>query len=301
MRLTRQLKWTAALALMTLCAATVGGCQAEAQLGGKVETPPPPPPPPPPDQDGDGILDADDKCPAEKEDGKPPDPNDGCPNPDEDADGIPVPQDKCPTEPETVNQFEDEDGCPDTKPLVQVVGSEVKINQKILFDKGKSTITPESMTVVEAVAKVLKEHPEIELVEVGGHASKEGNEYYNKTLSANRVKQVRKELVKLGVEKERLVSVGYGYYCPLDAAETEAANEKNRRVEFKILFRKGEATGVKRGCEEAEKKNIKPKTPDKSPWTAPAPAADAAAAKPAAAAPAAGGAKPKDVPKPAAK
>ena len=293
MRLTRQLKWTAALALMTLCAATVGGCQAEAQIGGKVETPPPPPPPPPPDQDGDGILDADDKCPADKEDGKPPDPNDGCPNPDEDADGIPVPQDKCPTEPETVNGFEDEDGCPDTKPLVQVVGTEVKINQKILFDKGKSTITADSMQVVEAVAQVLKEHSEIELVEVGGHASKEGNEYYNKTLSANRVKQVRKELVKLGVEKERLVSVGYGYYCPLDQGETEEANEKNRRVEFKILFRKGEATGVKRGCEEAEKKNIKPKTPDKSPWTAPA--AEAAAAKPAAA-----GA-PKDVPKAAAK
>jgi len=295
MRLTRQLKWTAALALMTLCAATVGGCQAEAQIGGKVETPPPPPPPPPPDQDGDGILDADDKCPADKEDGKPPDPNDGCPNPDEDADGIPVPQDKCPTEPETVNGFEDEDGCPDTKPLVQVVGSEVKINQKILFEKGKSAITADSMKVVEAVAKVLKEHSEIELVEVGGHASKEGNEYYNKTLSANRVKQVKKELIKLGVEKERLVSVGYGFYCPLDPGESEEANEKNRRVEFKILFRKGEATGVTRGCEEAEKKNIKPKTPDKSPWTAPA--AEAAAAKPAAAA----GAKPKDVPKPAAK
>src|SRR6185503_17558554 len=91
------------------------------------------PPPPPPDGDGDGILDADDKCPSEKEDGKPPNANDGCPVKDTDGDGITDDVDKCPDQPETKNDFEDEDGCPDQKPLVQIVGTEVKINQKIQF------------------------------------------------------------------------------------------------------------------------------------------------------------------------
>ena len=293
MRLTRQLKWTAALLLCGFGAAAVVGCHAEAQLGGQVETPPPPPPPPPPDQDGDGILDADDKCPAEAEDGKPPDPNDGCPNLDEDGDGIPVPQDKCPAEPETVNQFEDEDGCPDKKPLVQVVGTKVQINQKIMFEKGKAAVTADSMKVVEAVAEVLKKHQEIELVEVGGHASKEGGEFFNRELSDRRVRQVRKELVKLGVEEARLVSKGYGFYCLIDTGDTEAAHEKNRRVEFKVLFREGKRTKETRGCEASEKKGIKPKTPEKSPWSS-------AGAKPAAAKkPAASAAKPavKDAPK----
>jgi len=289
MRLTRQLKWTAALLICGLAATGAVGCHAEAQIGAKAATPPPPPPPPPPDQDGDGILDADDKCPTEKEDGKPPEPNDGCPNLDEDADGIPVPQDQCPTEPETVNQFEDEDGCPDKKPLVQVVGSKVQINQKIMFEKASDKINPDSMEVVQAVADVLKKHTEIQLVEIAGHASKEGNEFYNRTLSDKRVKRVRSELVKLGVDGARLVAVGFGYYCPVDPGETEAANEKNRRVEFTILFRDGKPTNEKRGCEAAEKKGIKPKTPAKSPWTAPA-AAPAAAGTAAPKPPAAGAA-----------
>ena len=88
MRLTRQLKWTAALVLLGLGAAAVVGCQPEVQIGGNIETPPPPPPPP--DQDGDEILDQDDTCPTEKEDQKPPFPYDGCPNLDEEGDGIPV-------------------------------------------------------------------------------------------------------------------------------------------------------------------------------------------------------------------
>ena len=286
MRLTRQLKWTAALVLLGLGAAAVVGCQAEAQIGGNIETPPPPPPPPPPDQDGDGILDPDDKCPTEKEDQKPPDPNDGCPNLDEDGDGIPVPQDKCPGEPETVNDFEDDDGCPDEKPLAQVTEKEVKINQKIMFGKGDATITPDSMKVVEAVGAVLKDHKDIELIEIGGHASKEGNEYYNRNLTQRRTKSVQDKLIELGVEKQRLTPVGYGYYCLLDPGDTEAANEKNRRVEFRILFRKGKALDTKRGCQAAEEKGIKPTTPAKSPWNVSK--EGAAKGAPATAAPAAG-------------
>jgi OOP family OmpA-OmpF porin len=274
MRLTRYMSLAAALALCGLGAASVIGCHAEAQLGGEVNTPPPPPPPPPPDQDGDGILDADDKCPTEAEDQKPPDPNDGCPNLDEDGDGIPIPQDKCPGEAETVNEFEDDDGCPDKKPLVQVVGTEVKINQKIRFKKNSDQIEPEAMEVVEAVAKVLKEHSEIQLVEVGGHASKEGNEFYNRTLSDRRVRSVRKELIKLGVEKERLVAVGYGYYCPRAEGDDEATHERNRRVEFKILYRDGKLTDAKRGCDAAAAKGVKSETPKETPWTASGAAAD---------------------------
>ncbi len=51
------------------------------------------PPPPPPDTDGDGILDADDKCPTVKGLAK----YEGCPIPDTDKDGINDEEDKCPT------------------------------------------------------------------------------------------------------------------------------------------------------------------------------------------------------------
>jgi outer membrane protein OmpA-like peptidoglycan-associated protein len=280
---------------MALGCGTVMGCTAQGSMSGAFETGTPPPPPPPPDDDGDGILNADDKCPTEKEDGKPPDDKDGCPNLDEDGDGIPVPADKCPTEPETKNDFEDDDGCPDKKPLVQLIGQEVRINQKIQFKKGSAGIEDESKPVLDAVAEVLKKNSDIQLIEVGGHASQEGDANFNKTLTQKRVDSVSKELVSRGVEKERLFSQGYGFYCPLDPGETPEALEKNRRVEFKILFRKGKATEMVRGCEAATKKNIKPKALPAKPWQAKVAKEEA---KPAAKA--AGGAE-KTMSKPAAK
>ena len=267
-------------AVLFALAGAAYGCSGEVQIGSKVESPPPPPPAPA-DGDGDGIPDADDKCPTEAEDGKQPDPNDGCPNKDEDGDGIEIPADKCPTEPETKNGFEDEDGCPDKKPLVQVVGTRVQINQKILFEKGKSTITDDSMKVVEAVADVLKKNAGIQLVEVGGHASKEGPAALNRTLTQKRVDSVSRELAKMGVAKERLMSQGYGFYCLLAQGDAEADHEKNRRVEFRILRQDGKDTDEvgKRGCEGAVKAGIKPKALPKPKAPAAAKKAPSTAAK----------------------
>jgi outer membrane protein OmpA-like peptidoglycan-associated protein/opacity protein-like surface antigen len=83
-------------------------------LGGHEAPPPPPPPPAPPkDSDGDGILDANDKCPNAAEDKDGFEDEDGCPDLDNDKDGIPDATDKCPNEPETKNGIDDEDGCPE--------------------------------------------------------------------------------------------------------------------------------------------------------------------------------------------
>ena len=63
----------------------------------------------PKDTDGDGIVDADDKCPNEPG----PKENQGCPDKDSDGDGIVDRMDKCPNEAEDKDGFEDQDGCPD--------------------------------------------------------------------------------------------------------------------------------------------------------------------------------------------
>ena len=62
------------------------------------------PPPPPPDTDGDGIIDAEDKCPTVKGLAK----YQGCPIPDTDKDGINDEEDKCPTVPGLARY----QGCP---------------------------------------------------------------------------------------------------------------------------------------------------------------------------------------------
>jgi outer membrane protein OmpA-like peptidoglycan-associated protein len=210
------------------------------------------------DPDGDGIVGDADRCPNEKEDGLPPDPKDGCKSPDPDGDGILGDADKCPGEPETKNGFEDEDGCPDKAPRVLVTATEVKINEKILFAFGKATIEPASQGLLDEIAFVIDDHPQIEHLEVAGHADKVGTDALNAQLTKQRAQAVLEALGKRGVDRRRMHAQGYGSHCQVDPGEGEAAREKNRRVEFKIMRIDGVETGVALGCEEASKHGIKP-------------------------------------------
>jgi hypothetical protein len=65
------------------------------------------------DSDGDGVSDAKDACPTEREDRDGFQDDDGCPDPDNDNDGIPDTADKCPDQAEDKDGFQDTDGCPD--------------------------------------------------------------------------------------------------------------------------------------------------------------------------------------------
>ena len=71
----------------------------------------------PVDKDGDGILNAADKCPNDAEDKDGFQDDDGCPDNDNDGDKILDVNDKCPNEAEDFNQFKDDDGCPDEAEL----------------------------------------------------------------------------------------------------------------------------------------------------------------------------------------
>lgn len=103
---------------------TPDGCPAPAAAGSAAPPPPLPPAVPatpapapikatPGDRDGDGIADANDRCPDQPEDVDRIDDTDGCPEPDNDSDGILDVNDTCPNLPESKNGKLDTDGCPD--------------------------------------------------------------------------------------------------------------------------------------------------------------------------------------------
>jgi len=75
------------------------------------------------DNDSDGVEDQLDKCPQQPEDLDGFDDQDGCPDLDNDADGVRDAYDACPAQPETVNQYRDDDGCPDEAPTGQPTGT----------------------------------------------------------------------------------------------------------------------------------------------------------------------------------
>jgi len=158
-----------------------------------------------------------------------------------------------------VNQFEDEDGCPDKKPRVQVTAKAVVINEKIQFEFGRAEVNKASFDLLDEVAKVVNDNPQIEFLEVAGHADSVGGDATNLLLTKGRSNAVMQYLIAKKVMRSRMRAAGYGEHCPIDAADTDAAREKNRRVEFAIMRIDGKDTGAKLGCAEAEKKGIKPK------------------------------------------
>ena len=153
---------------------------------------------------------------------------------DSDLDGLLDHEDQCPTEPETRNLFKDGDGCPDAVP-VRVTADKLDISEKVFFELDKAIIKEDSFELLNAVARVIVQNPQILKIEVAGHTDSQGDEEYNLELSDRRAAAVVEYIVGQGVEAERLSSAGYGQTVPLIEGDTEDAYSTNRRVEFTIL------------------------------------------------------------------
>jgi OmpA-OmpF porin, OOP family len=195
---------------------------------------------PDPDNDKDGIPDVSDLCPNDPEDKDGFEDTDGCPDPDNDKDRILDINDKCPNEPETYNGFEDEDGCPD-KGRVIVTHSKLEILDKIYFETDKDEIKPISFPLLDAIAATIKGNPQIQLIEIQGHADERGDDAHNLDLTERRAASVRRALDERNVEPGRLKSHGYGETKPICTQHNEDCWSQNRRVEFIILKRADEA------------------------------------------------------------
>lgn len=212
---------------------------------------------PEPDNDKDGILDVDDACPMDPEDKDGFEDEDGCPEPDNDLDGILDVDDQCPNEPETYNGHEDEDGCPDQGKVI-IEGDDIMILEKIYFATASAEILPRSFPIIDAVATTLKHHLDFQIIEIAGHADERSSDSYNLRLTQARAASVVQALADRHVDPARLVSQGYGEFCPLDEAHNAKAWEENRRVEFKVVKTDDELTGVERGCNRAKALGVEP-------------------------------------------
>lgn len=187
------------------------------------------------DADGDGVSDADDKCPDVKEDRDGDRDGDGCPEEDldSDVDGIPDSEDDCPGQKETINGFQDEDGCPDTgDPRVIYEDGEVKILDNVEFETGSAVIQPKSHSLLDQVALTVKANPDIKRVRIEGHTDSTGPHDVNMRLSKERAEAVRRHLINRGISPDRLTAEGFGPDKPLMKGDSPEARAKNRRVQF---------------------------------------------------------------------
>jgi outer membrane protein OmpA-like peptidoglycan-associated protein len=102
----------------------------------------------------------------------------------------------------------------------------------IKFDTGKSTITPDSESELNAVASYLKSNPAVRLYVVG-HTDDTGDFESNLSLSKARAESVVTYLTEnYGVDKTYLMPWGAGPTAPKSTNMTEKGKTENRRVEL---------------------------------------------------------------------
>lgn len=121
----------------------------------------------------------------------------------------------------------------------------IAMEERILFDSGRSQLNEAGQKVLLRIADVLKEIKGQE-IRVEGHADNQAitgalREKYpsNWELSASRAAVVLKYLADKGkVAPENFVLVGFGEYRPVASNETNEGREQNRRVDIVLVPKK---------------------------------------------------------------
>ena len=132
----------------------------------------------------------------------------------------------------------------DFKPIIididleRATAGSMAVLNNIFFDLDKYDLKPKSIPELQKIIRFMQENPQIR-VEVSGHTDNIGQPAYNKQLSEKRALSVYNYLIEKGIDKNRLVPIGYGQAKPLaDNAHRrgEATKPKNRVQDRKIAL-----------------------------------------------------------------
>lgn len=127
------------------------------------------------------------------------------------------------------------DRPPPAPPRVVLTASSITIGDKVQFATGSAEILPVSHGLLDEVAQVMNDNPQIELLQVEGHTDSTGTAAFNRKLSQQRAESVMKYLAGKGVRAGRMQAKGFGPDKPIADNASDEGKDKNRRVEFNIL------------------------------------------------------------------
>ena len=117
----------------------------------------------------------------------------------------------------------------------------ISISDKLLFKSGSYNVTDGAYTVLEKIAKVINDQPQMEVM-IEGHTDttpiKRAIIQDNWDLSALRATSITRILqYKFGVKPNRLIAAARSQYVPLAANDTAENRAKNRRTKIIIMPR----------------------------------------------------------------
>jgi chemotaxis protein MotB len=135
------------------------------------------------------------------------------------------------------------------RPDVRIVGDRFVFQSELFFDTGKAELLTEARGELDKIGTVITElEKQIPkdipwVMRIDGHtdvrpiSGTAGQFKTNWDLSAARAIAVVQYLVSKGVSPQRLVAAGFGEFQPIDAATSDDAYRRNRRIEFKLTER----------------------------------------------------------------
>lgn len=110
----------------------------------------------------------------------------------------------------------------------------VTMKDKILFDFNSAELKSGSRAALQKMADVFKKYDKTDMT-VTGHTDNVGAASYNLQLSERRAKAVADYLVSLGVSRERMRIMGFGFERPVAGNDSAEGRSQNRRVEIHIV------------------------------------------------------------------
>ena len=114
---------------------------------------------------------------------------------------------------------------------------EIEIKSEILFPPGSIQVSAQAREIIDKIAIVLRNFPNIMRIEGFTDNTPLTSPFYksNWVLSAARAGGVVERLESMGVRPSRMAAVGYGQYRPVADNATVEGRNKNRRVAIIVL------------------------------------------------------------------
>jgi general secretion pathway protein A len=111
----------------------------------------------------------------------------------------------------------------------------LSVNDKVIipFDFNTNELPEKAYSVLDRIARVMLQNPDMEVV-VQGHTDILGDYQYNKKLSELRANTVQSYLVAKGISPMKIRTIGIGEDRPMTSNATEAGRSANRRVEIEL-------------------------------------------------------------------
>jgi peptidoglycan-associated lipoprotein len=131
-----------------------------------------------------------------------------------------------------------------TVQLDRIVIDRAIVVENIYYDLDRAEIRPDAALELDKLVQVLVDNPEI-TIELSAHTDSRADDDYNMDLSQRRARSAVDYIITKGINPNRIVARGYGETRLLISDEQiaklpteearEAAHQRNRRTEFRIL------------------------------------------------------------------